>query len=109
MAAPKRATPAPIINHLRRAEADIVRERGPEIRAEVLKNTGHALFVDRLEPFNRVLEMFLATLQRGTPRLSMAWGEESFPAGGVSIFEKPTQPAIADRFREIHFFARAGG
>ena len=44
------------------AEADMVRERWPEIRVEVFENTGHALFVDQPERFNRVLEEFLATL-----------------------------------------------
>jgi microsomal epoxide hydrolase len=43
-------------------EAEMVRERWPEIRVEVLENTGHALFVDKPERFNRVLEEFLATL-----------------------------------------------
>jgi pimeloyl-ACP methyl ester carboxylesterase len=40
----------------------MVRERWPEIRVEVFENTGHALFVDKPEQFNRVLEEFLATL-----------------------------------------------
>jgi len=44
------------------AEAEMVRERWPEIRAEVLEDTGHACFVDKPERFNRVLEEFLATL-----------------------------------------------
>jgi microsomal epoxide hydrolase len=44
------------------AEAEMVRERWPEIRVEVLEDTGHALFVDKPERFNRVLEEFLATL-----------------------------------------------
>jgi non-heme chloroperoxidase len=44
------------------AEAEMVRERWPEIRVEVFENTGHALFVDKPERFNRVLEEFLATL-----------------------------------------------
>ena len=44
------------------AEAEMVRERWPEIRVEVLENTEHALFVDKPEQFNRVLEEFLATL-----------------------------------------------
>ncbi len=44
------------------AEAEMVRERWPEIRVEVFENTGHALFVDKPEQFNRVLEEFLATL-----------------------------------------------
>jgi microsomal epoxide hydrolase len=44
------------------AEAEMVRERWPEIRVEVLENTGHALFVDKPERFNRVLEEFLLTL-----------------------------------------------
>jgi microsomal epoxide hydrolase len=44
------------------AEAEMVRERWPEIRVEVIENTEHALFVDKPERFNRVLEKFLATL-----------------------------------------------
>ena len=44
------------------AEAEMVRERWPEIRVEVLEDTGHALFVDKPELFNQVLEEFLATL-----------------------------------------------
>ena len=44
------------------AEAEMVRERWPEIRVEVFENTGHALVVDEPEMFNRVLEEFLATL-----------------------------------------------
>jgi microsomal epoxide hydrolase len=44
------------------AEADMVRTRWPGIRVEVFENTGHALFVDAPERFNRVLEEFLATL-----------------------------------------------
>ena len=43
-------------------EAEMVRERWPEIRVEVLEDTGHALFVDNPERFNQVLEEFLATL-----------------------------------------------
>jgi non-heme chloroperoxidase len=43
-------------------EAEMVRERWPEIRVEVLEDTGHALFVDKPERFNQVLEEFLATL-----------------------------------------------
>lgn len=44
------------------AEAEMVRERWPEIQVEVLEETGHALFVDKPERFNQVLEEFLATL-----------------------------------------------
>jgi non-heme chloroperoxidase len=44
------------------AEAEMARERWPEMRAEVFENTGHALFVDNPELFNRVLEEFLGTL-----------------------------------------------
>ena len=44
------------------AEAEMVRERWPEIRVEVFEDTGHALFVDKPERFNRVLEEFLAAL-----------------------------------------------
>ena len=44
------------------AEAEMVRERWPDIRVEVFENTGHALFVDDSERFNRVLEEFVAVL-----------------------------------------------
>jgi non-heme chloroperoxidase len=44
------------------AEAEMIREHWPEIRVEVIEDTGHALFVDKPERFNRVLEEFLATL-----------------------------------------------
>jgi pimeloyl-ACP methyl ester carboxylesterase len=44
------------------AEAEMVRERWPQIRVAVIENTGHALFVDKPERFNRVLEEFLTTL-----------------------------------------------
>lgn len=44
------------------AEAEMARERWPGTGVEVFENTGHALFVDKAEQFNRVLEEFLATL-----------------------------------------------
>jgi len=44
------------------AEAEMVRDRWPEIRVEVIENTEHALFVDEPERFNRVLEEFMSTL-----------------------------------------------
>lgn len=44
------------------AVAEETRERWPKIRVEVFEDTGHALFVDKPERFNRVLEEFLATL-----------------------------------------------
>lgn len=44
-------------------EADMARERWPEMHVEVLEDTGHVLFVDDPERFNGVLEEFLATLQ----------------------------------------------
>ena len=44
------------------AEAEMVRERWPDIRVEVLEDTKHACFVDKPERFNQVLEEFLATL-----------------------------------------------
>lgn len=42
--------------------ADEVRAEFPEVRVEVLEDTGHALFVERPERFNEVLETFLAGL-----------------------------------------------
>lgn len=42
--------------------ANTVRERWPAARVEILEDTRHALFADRPEAFNRVLEEFLATL-----------------------------------------------
>lgn len=44
------------------AEAEMVRERWSDVQVEVIEDTGHALFVDKPEAFNRVLEEFLATL-----------------------------------------------
>lgn len=44
------------------AEAEMVRERWPDVRVEVTEDTGHALFVDEPDVFNRVLEEFLTTL-----------------------------------------------
>jgi microsomal epoxide hydrolase len=43
-------------------QSEIIREGWPEIQVEVIDDTEHALFVDRPEEFNRVLEEFLATL-----------------------------------------------
>lgn len=42
--------------------AEEVREVWPELRVEILDETSHALFVDRPEAFNRVLEAFVSTL-----------------------------------------------
>lgn len=46
------------------AEAKMAHERWPEMRVEVFEDTGHVLFVDKPERFNRVLEEFLATLPK---------------------------------------------
>ena len=43
-------------------QAELVREGWPEIRVEVIDETAHALFVDKPEEFNRVLEEFVTTL-----------------------------------------------
>ncbi len=43
-------------------QAEKVREGWPEVQVEVINETSHALFVDKPEEFNRVLEEFLATL-----------------------------------------------
>lgn len=44
------------------AAAEQVRKGWPEVHVEVIDDTSHALFVDKPEEFNRVLEKFLATL-----------------------------------------------
>ena len=44
-------------------QADLVREGWPEIQVEVIDETSHALFVDKPEEFNQVLEEFLGTLE----------------------------------------------
>ncbi len=44
------------------AAAKEVREGWPDVHVEVIDETSHALFVDKPEEFNRVLEEFLATL-----------------------------------------------
>ena len=44
------------------AAAEEVREGWPEVHVEVIAETSHALFMDKPEEFNRVLEEFLATL-----------------------------------------------
>ena len=44
------------------AAAEEVREGWPEVHVEVIDETSHALFVDKPQEFNRVLEEFLATL-----------------------------------------------
>jgi microsomal epoxide hydrolase len=43
-------------------QAEKVRQGWPEIHVEVIDETSHALFVDKPEAFNQVLEEFLATL-----------------------------------------------
>ena len=43
-------------------QAELVREGWPEIHVEVIDETSHALFVDKPDEFDRVLEEFLATL-----------------------------------------------
>jgi microsomal epoxide hydrolase len=45
-------------------EAEKVRKGWPEIRVEVIGETAHALFVDKPEEFNRVLEEFITTLPK---------------------------------------------
>ncbi len=44
------------------AAAEEVREGWPEVPVEVIDETSHALFVDKPEELNRVLERFLASL-----------------------------------------------
>lgn len=44
------------------AAAEDVREGWPEVHVEIIDETSHALFVDKPEEFNRLLEEFLATL-----------------------------------------------
>ena len=44
-------------------QAELVREGWPEIQVEVIDETAHALFVDKPEEFNRILEEFLATIK----------------------------------------------
>jgi non-heme chloroperoxidase len=44
-------------------QAELVREGWPEIQVEVIDETSHALFVDKPEEFNRILEEFLATFE----------------------------------------------
>jgi len=46
------------------AAAEMVREGWPDVRVDVIDDTSHALFVDKPEEFNRVLERFLATLPK---------------------------------------------
>jgi len=43
-------------------QVEIIRSLRPDAHVEILENVGHALFVDKPERFNRVLEEFLATL-----------------------------------------------
>lgn len=50
------------------AAADVVREGWPDVRVEILEDTDHALFVDKPERFNRVLEEFLAGLPEPSDR-----------------------------------------
>jgi non-heme chloroperoxidase len=42
--------------------ANAVRERWPQVPVKVIEEASHALFVDKPEEFNRVLEAFLASL-----------------------------------------------
>lgn len=60
-------------------EAEMVRERWPEVQVAVIEDAGHALFVDRPEEFNRVLEDFLAVLpkERVMPCSRFAGGHRS--------------------------------
>jgi microsomal epoxide hydrolase len=44
------------------AAADEVRQDWPNVRAEVIDEASHALFVDQPETFNRLLEGFLVSL-----------------------------------------------
>jgi non-heme chloroperoxidase len=44
------------------AAADTVRQDWPNVQVEVIDETSHALFVDKPDEFNRVLEAFLASL-----------------------------------------------
>ena len=44
-------------------QAELVREGWPKIQVEVIDETAHALFVDKPEEFNRILEEFLATIK----------------------------------------------
>ncbi len=46
------------------AAAEKVRKGWPDVRVEVIDETSHALFVDKPEEFNRVLEEFMATLPK---------------------------------------------
>lgn len=50
------------------AVAERFRERWPDAQVEVIEETSHALFVDRPEAFNRVLEEFLAGLPEPSRR-----------------------------------------
>jgi non-heme chloroperoxidase len=43
-------------------QAELVREGWPDMPVEIIDETAHALFVDKPEQFNRVLEQFLAAL-----------------------------------------------
>ena len=46
------------------AAAEEVRRAWPDVAVEVIEETSHALFVDRPDEFNRVLDEFLATLPK---------------------------------------------
>lgn len=46
------------------AEAQMVRKNWPEVNVEIIEDSGHALFVDKSEEFNRVLKEFLAKLPK---------------------------------------------
>jgi microsomal epoxide hydrolase len=41
-------------------QAEMVRAKFPKVRVEMFENSGHALFVDEADRFNRLLEEFLA-------------------------------------------------
>jgi len=44
-------------------QAELIRKGWPEIQVEVIEETSHALFVDKPEEFNQVLEEFLVSLE----------------------------------------------
>ncbi len=46
------------------AEAQMVRKNWPKVNVEIIEDSGHALFVDKSEEFNRVLKEFLDKLPK---------------------------------------------